>query len=75
MDDDIYFLRFHLKYGQGLLKELTRATSTKVLKQMLQIRKTRFMDQTLLKLASESSKGNISKLLCNGLNRQILSEL
>jgi stalled ribosome rescue protein Dom34 len=35
LDDDIYFLRFMLKYGKGLLKDLTRSTANKVIKQML----------------------------------------
>lgn len=43
MDDDIYFLRFMLKYSKGLLKDLTRSTASKVIKQMLEIKKTNFM--------------------------------
>lgn len=35
MDDDIYFLRFMLKYGKGLLKDLTKATASKILRRML----------------------------------------
>jgi hypothetical protein len=43
MDDDIYFLRFMLQHGQNLLKDLTRPTSSKLLKKMLSIQKTNFM--------------------------------
>jgi hypothetical protein len=43
MDDDIYFLRFMLKFGKGLLADLTRPTAAKVLKKMLSINKTHFM--------------------------------
>ena len=43
MDDDIYFLRFMLKYGKGLLKDLTKATASKILRRMLEIKKTNFL--------------------------------
>ena len=41
-----------LKYGKGLLAELTRPTAAKMLKQMLSINKTHFMEQLLLKLSA-----------------------
>jgi stalled ribosome rescue protein Dom34 len=56
LDDDIYFLRYMLKYGKGLLADLTRPTAAKMLKQMLSINKTHFMEQLLLKLATETAK-------------------
>jgi len=43
MDDDIYFLRFMLKYGKGLLKDLTKGTASKVIRRMLEIKKTNFL--------------------------------
>jgi stalled ribosome rescue protein Dom34 len=52
MDDDVYFLRFMLKYGKGLLKDLTRQTSSKVLQHILTIKKTNFMEQLFFKLVS-----------------------
>ena len=52
LDDDVYFLRYMLKYGKGLLADLTRPTAAKILKQMLSINQTHFMEQLLLKLAS-----------------------
>ncbi len=52
MDDDIYFLRFLLNNGQDLLKNLTRPTSSKLLKKMLSIQKTNFMEQMLFKMVS-----------------------
>jgi hypothetical protein len=52
MDDDIYFLRFMLKYGTGLIKNLTKSTSSKVLKHLLNIKKTNFMEQMLFKMVS-----------------------
>ena len=63
LDDDIYFLRYMLKYGKGLLGELTRPTAAKILKQMLSINKTHFMEQLLLKLASETAKSGTGNLL------------
>lgn len=63
LDDDMYFLRFMLKYGKGLLGELTRPTAAKVLKKMLSINKTHFMEQLLLKLASETAKSGTGALL------------
>jgi hypothetical protein len=50
MDDDIYFLRFLLQYGNELLKDLTRPTSSKLLKKLLSIQKTHFMEQMLFKM-------------------------
>jgi hypothetical protein len=50
MDDDIYFLRFMLQHGQGLLKDLTRPSSAKILKKMLSIQKSNFMEQMLFKM-------------------------
>lgn len=50
MDDDIYFLRFMLQHGQNLLQGLTRSTTSKVLKKMLSIQKTNFMEQMLFKM-------------------------
>jgi hypothetical protein len=52
MDDDIYFLRFLLKNGQNLLQNLTRPTSSKLLKKLLSIQKTNFMEQMLFKMVS-----------------------
>lgn len=43
MDDDLYFLRFFLKYSTSVLERLTRPTSNKVLLKMLSIKKTNFM--------------------------------
>ena len=56
MDDDIYFLRFMLQHGQNLLKDLTRPTSSKLLKKMLSIQKTNFMEQMLFKMVGEQQK-------------------
>lgn len=39
-----------LKYSKGLLKDLTRSTSSKLLKQLLTIKKTNFMEQLFFKL-------------------------
>jgi len=63
LDDDIYFLRYMLKYGKGLLSDLTRPTAAKILKQTLAINKTHFMEQLLLKLASETAKSGTGSLL------------
>lgn len=63
LDDDIYFLRFMLKYGKGLLGELTRPTAAKILKKMLSINKTHFMEQLLLKFAAETAKSGTGSLL------------
>jgi hypothetical protein len=54
-----------LKYGKGLLAELTRPTATKILKQMLTINKTHFMEQLLLKLTTETVKSGTGNLLTN----------
>ena len=43
MDDDLYFLRYFLKYSSVVLEKLTRPTSNKVLQKMLSIKKTNFM--------------------------------
>lgn len=68
LDDDIYFLRFMLKYGKGLLKDLTRSTANKVIKQMVEIKKTNFMEQLFFKLVSESAKTGSGSLLTNQQN-------
>jgi hypothetical protein len=52
MDDDIYFLRFLLQNGQDLMKNLTRPTSSKLLKKLLSIQKTNFMEQMFFKMVS-----------------------
>lgn len=63
MGDDIYFLRFMLKYGKGLLAELTRPAASKILKKMLSINKTHCMEQLLIKLAAQTAKSGTSTLL------------
>ena len=52
-----------LKYGKGLLADLTRPTAAKILKKMIGINKTHFMEQLLLKLASETAKSGTGTLL------------
>ena len=68
MDDDIYFLRFMLQHGQNLLQDLTRGTSSKLLKKMLAIQKTNFMEQMLFKMAGETAKIKAGQLLTNSQN-------
>ena len=75
MDDDIYFLRFFLKFSSGLLGHLTRPTSNKVLKKMLQIKKTNFMEQMLFKMAAESIKAGVGNMLSNSQNLVIMNHL
>lgn len=75
MDDDIYFLRFLLKNGQDLLKNLTRPTSSKLLKKLLSIQKTNFMEQMLFKMVSETAKIKAGQLLKNSQNLQIIRNL
>ena len=75
LDDDIYFLRFALKYGKGLLKDLTKHTSAKVLKRMLAIKKTNFMEQLFFKMVAESAKSGVSALLTNQQNLEINEQL
>jgi stalled ribosome rescue protein Dom34 len=43
MDDDLYFLRFFLKYSSEVLGKVTRSTSNKVIQKMMEIKKTNFM--------------------------------
>lgn len=52
MDDDLYFLRFFLKYSSEILAKVTRPTSNKVLQKMLTIKKTNFMEQMLFKMVA-----------------------
>lgn len=68
MDDDIYFLRFMLKYGKGLLKDLTKATASKIIRRMLEIKKTNFLEQMLFKMVAESAKSGMGSLLTNQQN-------
>lgn len=64
-----------LKYGKGLLKDLTRSTSSKVIKQMLEIKKTNFMEQLFFKLVAESAKTGSGALLTNQQNLEIVEKL
>ena len=75
MDDDIYFLRFFLKYSSELLGNLTRPTSNKVLRKMLQIKKTNFMEQLLFKMVAESIKTGVGQMLSNSQNLVIMNHL
>lgn len=71
----MYFLRYFLKYSSKVLERLTRNTSNKVLRKMLQIKKTNFMEQLLFKMVAESTKTGISQMLSNGQNLQIVNHL
>lgn len=64
-----------LKYSKGLLQDLTKATAGKVLKQMLAIKRTNFMEQLFFKLVAESSKIGASQLLTNQQNFSIIDKL
>ncbi len=75
MDDDLYFLRFFLKYSSEVLAKVTRPTSNKVLKKMLSIKKTNFMEQMLFKMVAESAKLGIGRMLTNSQNLQIANNL
>lgn len=75
MDDDLYFLRFFLKFSPAVIGEMTRSTSNKILKKMLQIKKTNFMEQMLFKMTSESIKCNTGRLLSNMQNLRIINDL
>lgn len=75
MDDDIYFLRYFLRYSSKLLNRLTRPTSNKVLKKMLQIKKTHFMEQILFKMVAESIKAGVGPMLTNAQNIKIQNHL
>ena len=75
LDDDLYFLRYFLKYSAKVLETLTRNTSNKVLKKMLLIKKTNFMEQMLFKMVAESARSGIGGMLSNGQNLQIVSHL
>ncbi len=75
MDDDLYFLRFFLKYSSEVIAKVTRTTSKKVLKKMLSIKKTNFMEQMLFKMVAESAKLGIGRMLTNSQNLQIANNL
>jgi hypothetical protein len=61
-----------LKYSKGLLKDLTRSTASRVIKQMLEIKKTNFMEQLFFKLVSQSVKTSSGSLLTNQQNLEII---
>lgn len=75
MDDDLYFLRFFLKYSSAILENVTRPTSNKVLQKMLSIKKTNFMEQMLFKMVAETARLGIGKMLTNSQNLQIINNL
>jgi hypothetical protein len=75
MDDDLYFLRFFLKYSSGILENLTRPLSNKILLKMLSIKKTNFMEQMLFKMVAETAKLGIGNMLTNSQNLQIINNL
>ena len=75
MDDDLYFLRFFLKYSSDILENLTRPLSNKILLKMLSIKKTNFMEQMLFKMVAETAKLGIGNMLTNSQNLQIINNL
>jgi stalled ribosome rescue protein Dom34 len=75
MDDDLYFLRFFLKYSSEVLGKVTRSTSNKVIQKMMGIKRTNFMEQMLMKMVGESAKLGVGKMLTNSQNLQIRTNL
>jgi hypothetical protein len=74
MDDDIYFIRCLLKTGP-VLDRLTKATSSKVLKKMIQVMRSDFMNQLFLSMCNNSISNNVPQILENGKNKQIVDSL
>lgn len=62
MDDDIYFIRCLLKTGP-VLDRLTKSTSSKVLKKMIQVMRSDFMNQLFLSMSSNSIANNVPQIL------------
>jgi hypothetical protein len=74
MDDDIYFIRCLLKTGP-VLDRLTKPTATKVLKKMIMVMRSDFMNQMFLKLCDNSITSKVPLILENGRNKQITDTL
>lgn len=62
MDDDIYFIRCLLKTGP-VLDRLTKPTATRVLKKMVQVMRSDFMNQLFLRLVDSSLESRVPLVL------------
>lgn len=62
MDDDIYFIRCLLKTGPKLDK-LTKGTARGVLKKMVQVMRSDFMNHLLLQLCGNSIAHRVPLIL------------
>lgn len=70
MDDDIYLIRLLIKTGP-ILDKLTRPTSTRLLKKLLQIMKSDFLNQMFLTSVEGAIKSNVPNILDNKQNKSI----
>lgn len=71
MDDDIYLIRLLVKTGP-ILDKLTRPTSTKLLKKLLQLMKSDFINQVFLSTINSAIKNNVPNILDNKQNKSII---
>ncbi len=74
MDDDIYFIRCLLKTGPAL-DRLTKPTAARVLKKMVQVMRSDFMNQLFLRLVDNSLGNRVPLVLENSRNKQITDTL
>ena len=74
MDDDIYFIRLLVKTGP-VLDRMTKPTSTKLLKKLLHIMKSDFINQLFLGSVNSSIKNNVPNILENKQNKAVINVL